>query len=59
MLYATNAKLDEDNNNLNELNKKLDAEIIMIVRRVEVNNLLADIDIEDLRHMATNTYKMN
>lgn len=56
---ATNTRCDEENNELNEINKKLDAEIIMIVRRVEVNNLLADIDIEDLRHMAVNTNKMN
>jgi hypothetical protein len=31
----------------------------MIVKRVEVNSLLEDVDIEDLRLMAQNTNRMN
>ncbi len=59
MTLKENAQLDEANAKLDEHNRKLDAEIIMVVKRVEVNSLLEDVDIEDLRLMAQNTNKMN
>lgn len=54
-----NQKLDEENKKLNAENLKLDTEIVMVVQRVEVNHLLQEVDIEDLKLVATNTTQMN
>lgn len=58
-LEKANQKLDDHNKKLNDENLKLDTEIVMVVQRVEVNHLLQEVDIEDLKLLANNTNSMN
>lgn len=58
-LEKSNADLAEKNGMLDAENKKLDTEIILLVQRVEVNNLLQEVDIEDMKMIAKNTNEMN
>lgn len=58
-LEEENAKLDEKNAKIDLENKELDKNIIMMVQRIEVNHLLNEVDIEDIKMVAQNTNEMN
>ena len=66
MLKIESEQLDKDNTNLLEdnavmeaKNAKLDKQVKVILNKIEVNNLLKEIDIEELKLIAQNNKNMN
>lgn len=49
----------EDNKIMEEKNGKLDKQVKVILNKIEVNNLLKEIDIEELKLIAKNNKEMN
>lgn len=58
-LTATNESLTKNNATLDAKNTKLDAEIVSLIQRIDVNSLLKEVDVEELKLMVTNTENMN
>lgn len=58
-LTATNESLTKNNATLDAKNTKLDAEIVALIQRIDVNSLLKEVDVEELKLMVTNTENMN
>lgn len=58
-LNATNEALVKNNTSLDEKNTKLDSEIVQLIQRIDVNSLLKEVDMEELKLLATNTENMN
>jgi hypothetical protein len=54
-----NEKLVKDNKELDEKNTKLDIEIVQLIQRSDVNSLWKEVDMEELKLLATNTENMN
>lgn len=47
------------NDELEKENKKLEAEILATIQRIDINSLLKEIDVEDMRLLAQNNQLMN
>lgn len=58
-LTTTNENLTKNNTTLDAKNTKLDAEIVALIQRIDVNSLLKEVDVEELKLMVTNTENMN
>ena len=58
-LDIDNAKLLEENKKMEEQNAKLDKQVKVILNKIEVNNLLKEIDTEELQLIAKNNKEMN
>ena len=58
-LEKDNTNLLEENKNMEEKNAKLDKQVKVILNKIEVNNLLKEIDIEELKLIAKNNKEMN
>lgn len=58
-MTLNNDKLIKDNGVLDDKNTKLDADIVMLIERVDVNTLLKEVDMEELKLLAKNTEDMN
>ena len=58
-LTEGNAKLLDDNKKLEDENADLKKKISMTVQRIDINNLLKEIDIEELQLLAKNNKQMN
>jgi len=54
-----NTKLQDENARLEAENKQLNAKIDQVIQNIQINNLLKDIDIEDLKLLAKNNQQMN
>ena len=48
-LTATNEALTKNNTTLDEKNTKLDQEIVQLIQRIDVNSLLKEVDMEELK----------
>lgn len=59
VLTKSNEILLKDNGDYDIKNKKLNAEILEIVQRIDVTNLLKEVDLEEMKLLATNNLKMN
>ena len=53
-LTDENTDLIKKNNGYEEENKKLEEEITQTIQKIDVNNLLKEVDIEDLKLIAQN-----
>ncbi len=58
-LTISNESLTKNNTTLDAKNTKLDAEIVALIQRIDVNSLLKEVDVEELKLMVTNTENMN
>lgn len=58
-LSKANEELIKNNTVLDEKNTKLDEEIVSLNQRVNVNTLLKEVDLEELKLLAQNTEAMN
>jgi len=58
-LSKANEELIKNNTVLDEKNTKLDEEIVQLNQRVNVNTLLKEVDLEELKLLAQNTEAMN
>lgn len=58
-LSRTNDELIKNNTALDEKNTKLDTEIVALIQRIDVNTLLKEVDMEELKLLAQNTENMN
>lgn len=58
-ITTTNENLIKNNTALDEKNTKLDQEIVQLIQRIDVNSLLKEVDMEELKLLATNTENMN
>lgn len=54
-----NEKLQKDNEDLLAANEKLSTEIALMIQRIDLNTLLKEIDIEEMRLQARNNQSMN
>lgn len=58
-ITTANENLVKNNTILDEKNTKLDQEIVQLIQRIDVNSLLKEVDMEELKLLATNTENMN
>lgn len=58
-LEDSNKKLLTDNDLLEKENAELKKKIAMTIQKIDINNLLKDIDIEELQLLAKNNKQMN
>ncbi len=58
-LTRANDELIKSNAALDEKNTKLDSEIVALIQRIDVNTLLKEVDMEELKLLAQNTENMN
>lgn len=58
-ITVANESLIKKNTELDEKNTKLDAEIVALIKRIDVNSLLKEVDMEELKLLAQNTENMN
>jgi hypothetical protein len=58
-LGTDNTKLIEENNNLEKENADLKQKISTTIQRIDINNLLKEIDIEEMQLLAKNNKAMN
>lgn len=58
-ITLSNETLIKNNIVTDEKNTKLDKEIVNLIQRIDVNSLLKEVDIEELKLLATNTENMN
>lgn len=58
-LLKENQELLEENKNAEEENAKLKKKITETIQRIDINNLLKEIDIEELQLLAKNNKSMN
>ena len=54
-----NTKVLKSNEDFDKKNKKLDAEILELIQRVEVAALLKQVDLEEMNLLAQNNISMN
>jgi GTP cyclohydrolase II len=58
-MTTENVNLQRSNEEMDGENKKLKAEIDDLLARIDLNTILKDVDIEDLRLLAQNNSKVN
>jgi hypothetical protein len=58
-LKVRNTKLTEENNDLEKENNDLKTKIASTIKKIDLNNLLKEIDIEELQLLAKNNKQMN
>lgn len=56
---AGNADLIQQNLDLTNENEKMQQEIQILLKRIELNNLLKDVDVDEMRIVEKNTQTMN
>jgi hypothetical protein len=54
-LNKANEELVKKNTELDTSNTKLDTEIVKLLQRIDVNTLLKEVDMEELKLLAQNT----
>uniref|UniRef100_A0A7S3CIG5 Uncharacterized protein n=1 Tax=Strombidium rassoulzadegani TaxID=1082188 RepID=A0A7S3CIG5_9SPIT len=59
VLKEKNSRLLEDNKSMEEENNSLKQKIAMTIQKIDINNLLKEIDIEELQLLAKNNKQMN
>jgi uncharacterized protein YpiB (UPF0302 family) len=58
-IVAENEAIVKNNNEIEAKNEKLDAQIIELVQRIDINTLLKEVDLEELKLLASNNTAMN
>ena len=59
VLKTENATTIKENEKYEELNEKLQKEIMMLIQRIDTSTLLKEIDMEEMRHLANQNTQMN
>ena len=58
-IVASNEKLIKENNDYDVKNTKLNQEILELIQRIDVATLLKEVDLEEMKLLATNNINMN
>lgn len=58
-LKSSNSALIKSNQETGEKNEKLDASIVELVQRIDLNTLLKEVDLEEMKLLAANNTNMN
>ena len=58
-LEASNAKVVKENENFDTKNDSLNKEILELIQRIDVSTLLKEVDLEEMKLLATNNINMN
>lgn len=58
-IKASNEKLIKENDDYDTKNKKLNADILELINRIDVATLLKEVDMEEMKLLATNNQNMN
>ena len=58
-LTTSNAKLLKDNGDYDTKNDALNTEIMKLIQRIDVATLLKEVDLEEMKLLATNNVNMN
>lgn len=58
-IKASNEKLIKENNDYDTKNTKLNQEILELIQRIDVATLLKEVDLEEMKLLATNNINMN